>query len=469
MAFRTMIKNTIARSVSEVFSRLGSAVFWVLVARSLGATGLGTLAFGLSLFALFSNLSYLGMDAVLIRDVARKKSNAPRYFGHMLLMGLASSVVFMTVMVVAAVFLGTPKVSLHTVMIMALAMAPASVFQWSRAVLFAFEKVKYVTVARALENLVKVCIGLFVLMMGYGIYAVVFVVVASKITGAVVAFRFAVRKGAAPRFKFDRALVTYFSGLVPQFSLISVFNSFFWSMTVIMLTKFQGEAQAGIFSAAYKIVDVCLSFAFAYGQAFFPVVSRMSATGSDTLRFLCRKSIKYTTLLTLAIAAGTLIVADKIIFILYGAEMSAAIPVLRILVWILVPFAIVPMLAYALVSHNLQSRDLYANITASVVLFAVNIILLPRFGAIGAAVSLFIGCSVFMLIEFFWVSKRLFKISVSLKDFKSLIALIFMSVSVFLFRDVNLFLAVAAGVLTFMIFLKMTNIITLHELRLLKK
>ncbi|MBN1999982.1 flippase [candidate division KSB1 bacterium] len=467
--FRTMIKNTIARSVSEIFSRLGSAVFWVLVARSLGASGLGTLAFVLSLFALFSNLSFLGMDAVLIRDVAQKKSKAPCYFGHMLVFGLVSGIVFMILMIGIAFLLGTAGKNLMSVVIMAGALLPASIFQWSRAILFAYEKVKYIAVARAAENLFKVSVGLWVLMQGYGIFTVVCVVALSKLVGALVAIGFAVNKGAAPDFHLNVALIKYFSKLVPQFSLISVFNSLFWSMTVILLTTFQGEAQAGIFSAAYKIVDVCLSFAFAYGQALFPVASRISVSDPGTFRLLCHKSIKYTTLLTIAISIGTLLVADKIIFLLYGLELASAVPVLRILIWILVPFAIVPVLAYALVSSHLQRHDLFANISASIVLFAANIILVPRFNAIGAAFALLIGCTVFMLIEFFWVSKKLFKIKISLKHFKLFIAVFFMSLSIFIFRNLNILLTIGIGVVTYAIFLKMTNTITIYELRLLRK
>jgi len=81
---RSIITNTAARSGAEIANRLGSAVFWVFVARYVGAAGLGSIAFAMSLFTLFEILATMGLGSAVIRDVAKQKNRAGLYFGQTL-------------------------------------------------------------------------------------------------------------------------------------------------------------------------------------------------------------------------------------------------------------------------------------------------------------------------------------------------------------------------------------------------
>jgi O-antigen/teichoic acid export membrane protein len=405
-----MFVNTIARSLSEIITRLGSAVFWVLVARNLGTTGLGSLAFALSLFALFGNLSNLGLDAVIIRDVAQKQHQSGRYFGHSLILGIFSSMLFAVIMMVSAKLIHPSAQSVSSTYILALTLIPSSVFYWSRTILFAVEKMRYVAVARTVESIFKVGAGAVVIAMDRGIVGIAIVVSLSKVLSALICYLYAVKKAVIPEWTLKKEFFQYLLQNIPSFSLIAIFNSLFWSLSVIMLTKLQGEAAAGIFSAAFKLVDVILAMALAYGQALFPVAARMSRTDPVFLKQLCQKSIKYISILTTLIAVTTFLLADKIILVLYGAEMAAAVPVLQTIIWILVPFAIVPVLAYALTSHILHRYDLQANFYSCITIALLNVILIPRYDAMGAGVALLISCVVFMFIELYWVEKTLFRV-----------------------------------------------------------
>jgi len=284
------------------------------------------------------------------------------------------------------------------------------VFHWSRTLLYAAEEMKYVTIARMIENLFKVGAGAMVLALGHGLTAVVLVVAASKVLSCLVCCFYAVRQVAVPVWRAKLEFVRYIIHQAPAFSLIAVFNSLFWSLSVIMLTRLQGEASAGVFSAAYKLVDMFLALSIAYGQALFPVASRISRDQPLFFRSLVRKSVKYISLLTTGLAGGLFIFAAKIIEVLYGPGMEAAVPVLQVLAWVLVPFAIVPVLAYALTSNMLHKRDLAANFYSCITVFFLNAVLVPSHGALGAAVALLASCVLFMAIEFYWVERQLFHV-----------------------------------------------------------
>jgi O-antigen/teichoic acid export membrane protein len=464
---RSIITNTAARFTAELVSRLGAAAFWIVVARHLGASGLGSLAFALSLFSLFETISTLGLGAVITRDVARDHTTAARYFGHGMLLGLASSLVCGALMIGIAGLLRPSKDTFLAVTIMALSILPASGFYWSRAILWSAEKMSYIAIARVAENVFKVTAGLLALIFGMGLPEIAAILAASKVVSFAVCYAYARIKVTPPDWRIHLETIKYLLRQTPSFSLIAVFNSLFWSISVILLTKLAGETEAGIFSAAYKLVDIWLSFAFAYGQALFPIASRTSAENPQLFERLCKKSMKYVSLLTLAVAVGTNLLAHKLIPLFYGNEMIEAVPILRLLIWILVPFAIVPILAYSLMSHSLQRFDLAANVVATTAVTAASFALIPSLGAQGAAAALLVGCTTFFLIEFYSVEKTLFQIKLSWKNINPLIGIILMSLAVLVLRDKNILLAALVGGMIYIFFLWQTKTISKSEIRLM--
>ena len=74
---QTLIKNTVWRSLADVVARLGSALFWILLARYLGAGTFGAISFALALMGFFELVSSLGLSSVLTRDAAQNPARRP--------------------------------------------------------------------------------------------------------------------------------------------------------------------------------------------------------------------------------------------------------------------------------------------------------------------------------------------------------------------------------------------------------
>ena len=467
--FRSLITNTASRSVAELLNRFGSAIFWMLIARMLGLSALGSISFALYLFALFETISVLGLPAVVIRDLSRSRENAATYFGNLLLMGLSSSICLGMVMVAIAYWLKPNADTLFAVKMMALALIPATAFTWSRAMLTAAEKMSYIAVSRAAENIFKVVVGVTLLCNGGGIRSLLVVVALSKVVSFVVCYVYAIRKVVAPSWKFDRKLFKSFLHQAPAFFSIAVFNSLFWSLSVIMITKMRGETDAGLFSAAFKIVDLCLAFTAAFGYALYPVISRISRKDHSLFQSLCIRSIKYVLILTLAISAGVTVLSSQIVMLLYGADSMAAAPVLSAMIWLIMPFSVAYILAYSLLSYEKQKLDLISNIVATFTLFFGNLLLLPGYGVWGATFAILLGCFIFVALQYFWVARELFKIRITGRILRPVLSVVSMVVVVFWLRDKNVFLSVAAGSVVFLINLWLTKTITLYDLAFLKR
>mgnify|MGYP005842959235 CR=1 FL=1 len=465
---RSLVVNTAARSLTELITRLGAAAFWVIVARSLGAAALGSLAFGLALYSFFTTISTLGLGSVVVRDVARERSRAGVYYSHTLLVTVVFSLLTAAIMIGVTLLLKPNPDTTFAALVLAAAIVPASAFMVGRSLLFAAEDMAKVTLARLGESAFKVLAGLLLLHWGAGVRGIAAALAISKMLPLFIVQPF-VSRVAKPVWRLDAPLLRYLVRMIPSFSTISIFNSLFWSAPVVMLTRVSGEYQAGLFAAAFKLVDITLSFSNAYGQALFPIAARTLKHNFDLFKSMFVKSIKYIFIMSAALAAALSVMADQIILFLYGAKMAEAAPILQIIAWMIVPFAVVPILSSTLVSSDLQKRDLLANVSASAVAVITVRLAAPTAGALSAAAAYVSACLIFALIEWASVRRKMFHFSVSAHLWKPIVGVLLMSLLLTWGKELFLPINLAVAGVAYLMFLLLSKSITKNEWLLVKQ
>ena len=454
----SLIKNTTARSLAELFNRIGSAVFWVMIARMLGVQALGSLAFALSLLTIVMTIPKLGLGTVFIRDISQRRGKENLLFGNMLIFGFSASLFAILVMNLVLRFLSVDDASREIVMILSCAIPFICGFYWSQSVLWAKERQGYIALARLAENSIKVGVGIAFLLMGHGIVSLAVLIVASKSVSFFLCYLFASRF-IQPRFTLRTAIFRRYFSRVPVFALISLFYDGFMASPVIFVAHFSGEAAAGLFSAAFKLVDILVFITHAYGQALYPVLSRLRDKYAQ-FSLLLTKSLKYMLLFTLGIASGGYLLAGEIIFMIYGPSMAQAVPVFEIIIWSLVPFGCIPILAFSLISHHLEKYDCIANMAGFFVLAALMLIYLPVHGMISAAWAFIISTVLFFVIEFIFVSKFIHTFRASLVMLIPLFGLAGMAGMIKLANGLDLFLTIGMAALFYIFFLYITRMLT---------
>ncbi|MBN1543395.1 flippase [candidate division KSB1 bacterium] len=452
----SLLRNTGARSVAELTSRAGSAVFWVLVVRYLGQSALGSLAFGLSLFAMTLTLAKLGLGTVLIRSIADRPQVGSRLFGNGLLLGFVASIFAGGLMLIGAQMLAVQAETRIVVSILAAAMPFAAIFYWSQSLIWSAEKQGYIAIARFAENTAKIIFGLAVLLSGKGLIELAWVILISKIISCFVGLFFAWRI-APPDFHPDKTILRSFVGRIPVFAFISLFYDAFVSMAIVLITHLHGEAEAGLFGAAYKLLDILIFMTHAYSQALFPILAR-TKDNRQLLTTLLKKSIKYLWIFTLAAAAGAAVLAEPLIHLIYGSDLSAAVPVFRVLILSLIPLAMIPVFAYTLVSQKLERFDLLANAIGCGLLMLIGLLFIPRYGAVAAASAQVIAAFGFLVVEYFAV-KRLLPLFIFGEVGLPAVGVVIMSSIIYAFRDLTLLITIPIGVLSYLVFLWTTRVL----------
>lgn len=403
----TIFKNTLARSATEIINRLSSLVFWIVISHYLGLGGIGIYAFANAVFQFMLTATTLGLGTWMTREIARDRETAAHYWGGLLGLGAIVSLVGLLITWIVALLLTSDPSARQTTWLMGIALIPANGIYWARSTLFAFEKMEQVALARLIENFTRIGLGLWLLYLGQDVKCTAVALIVSKWIGFFVMALQVTRLVGRPKRGMDRQLVKKLVAELPAFGTVALINSVFWSVPVILLTSICGPVATGLFSTALKFLDLFMTFALAYGQAVFPVFARMARAEKTRLALLCQQSVRYVLILALAVATGIFFYADTVIR-LFGPGLSQAAGVLRILFWALVPFSAIPVLAFALISNNLQRLDLRANLAALIILTLGTVLASFLAGATGAAISLVLAVSAFLILEHHYVRQHLF-------------------------------------------------------------
>ena len=154
--------------------------------------------------------------------------------------------------------------------------------------------------------------------------------------------------------------------------------------------------------AAYKLLLVGIGVAITYFTGLFPALSRLYVENRDEFRLLVRRTAEFWLTFVVPLVVGGTFLAGPIIRLLYGAAYANSVMPFQILLWsaALVVLRWVYMDSLRATGH--QALDLRCAITSASLNVTLNIILIPRFGMIGAASSTAFADLVWFIMSYYY-------------------------------------------------------------------
>ena len=380
-----IVKNTGVFFIAQVVTYLIAFLYTIYSAQYLGAEGFGILTSGLAFTLIFGTFADLGLSPLIVREVSREKSLHSMYTGSILLIKFILSFAILVLMM-GIVHLQTHEpVMIHVVYILALWVVVNSFSQLFYSVFQAYEKMEYQSIS-SIINSVILLLGVI-----YGIYASLGVLwfAFSYLLASVVVLVYCtciyLTNFKKPVFKIDWPFwkLTIMAAL--PLSIASIFSIIAFRVDTVLLSIIQGPTEVGWYSAAYKLIESLMFVPMVYTSAIFPVLSNFHISSQESLKLLYRKSVKYMTMLSLPVAAGTTIFAPNIIIFLYGSSYYPAVMALQILIWTIPFLFLTYIFSTLLISINKQNVILKITFIAMVFNVIANLLLIPIYGYTAAA------------------------------------------------------------------------------------
>lgn len=435
---KRIAKNSGASLLAQVSNPISSFILVFFIARLLGVSGLGVLSSALSIFYIFQALSSLGFNYLITREVAQDKAKAGKYLINASLLGAIVSILMVFIMCLVVNFITDVTDIKSAVYIMSIALVPSTLAVVFQSICRAFEKIEYITISQIVGNVFKGIFGLIVLFKGFGIISLVTVIMGSNFLICLMSYFFAVRCTAKKRFKVDIDFCKWIIKATPVFAFIFIVHTIRWNIDILLLTNMMGETEVGYYNAAIRLINICKLGLSCYIFAIQPVIFKLFRSSIEKFKLLCEDSIRYLLIITIPVALGITLLSDKLILLVFNQDFLPATNVLAITIWIQVLAGANLIFASALVACNKQKVNLKGIVISMIVNICLNLILIPKFDIIGAAVASLSSSFVLLSYQYLFISKHLFRISFIRISIKPTISAAIMGTVILLIKDANL-------------------------------
>jgi len=148
------------------------------------------------------------------------------------------------------------------------------------------------------------------------------------------------------------------------------------------------DAAVGWYNVPYNLIMMMLLMAQSLALSMYPTLIKEYDSGRGSIHITVQRALRYLLLLSLPIAVGGMLLADRIIPLLYGQEFASAIPVMQILVWTLPPMFLAEILGRTSSTMHLEKKAARVSIVSALIGVALDVALIPGLGVVGAAIAM---------------------------------------------------------------------------------
>jgi O-antigen/teichoic acid export membrane protein len=180
-----------------------------------------------------------------------------------------------------------------------------------------------------------------------------------------------------------------------------------WYFATVLMGWLAIGEEVGWFGAAHRVLMALHTFVYLYFYNLLPSFSRGAAQPADQLRKLLPLSLSLTAWGGLLVALAASLIGGDLLGRVYDSRYLGAGRPLAVLAW-LIPIALVSgHYRYLLIACNLQRLELRCTLIAAVMAVGLGVLLIPLYGAVGAAAALLLASLVSGVLAYLFVNHRI--------------------------------------------------------------
>ncbi|MBR2867877.1 MAG: flippase [Clostridia bacterium] len=385
MKYRRIFDNAKWIVICKVVQSLLQLLIGMFSARYLGPENYGLLKYAASVVAFALPVMKLGMDATLVHELVEKPHMESKIIGTSLTMNFASSLACMGAVSAFASVMNAGET--ETILVCAL-YSVSLVFAALEMIQYWFQyklMSKYSSITMLCVYTAVMVYKVFLLASGKSVYW--FALSISLEYGLVAAVLLVIYIKKGGRLSFSLATAKEMLGRSKHYITASMMLVILQNTDHIMLTEMSGKFQNGLYSAAITCTSVTQFVFIAIIDSFRPVILENKKQNSDEYGLNVSRLYCVTQYLAIAQSVVFTVLAELIIIVLYGAEYSAAVPVLRILIWYY-SFSVMGVVRNVWILAEQKQKYLWViNLLGAMTNIVLNAFFIPRWDACGAAAA----------------------------------------------------------------------------------
>ncbi len=468
---RRITANTSFFMVALIFQKLLSFVYFTILARSLGAEGIGQYFFAISFATMFSVLIDLGLSPVLIREVSKDEGNGQRWFSQVFTLKIWLALGTALLMIILNSWLFYSDAVRNLIYLTTLIIIIDSFTLLFYAYIRGRQSLKFESWGVIIFQIIVLAMGLGLLQVTKNIFVLLTVLlVASAFNMFFSGFILRLKYKVKFKLFYSKEFVKKIFIITLPFALSAIFARVYGYIDTFMLKMFLGDAQVGFYGVAYKVTFALQFIPLAFVAALYPAFSNFFKEKSAKLESTFVKSFNYLSFIAIPVTFGVIALANEVVSKLYTSEFSMSIFPLQVLI-ASIPFLFVNFSLSSFLNatnrQKINTRNLGIIMVFNIIL---NLILIPKLGVWGASLS-----STISTVLLFTMNLKAVLNIVKLKSrmFKPLIGTILSSIIMFLLvfwvKDyIHWTLAMLVGIVIYFVLMLITKTLKKEDILFVK-
>ena len=467
-SFRSIGRNSVFLALSLIIEKALSFLMAILLARYLGKGDYGRMVYAIAFANLFAFFWDFGLGRLIIRDVAKNLSDASITFSSLFKFQVVSCFAGILALSLYLVLFESQGPEILLILIFGISVALNHLSNSFRSVFIAFERAEYEMVFNFALRSVLLLAVFWTIHKGWDVTGISLVLLLFSLINLIGSWKLVERK-CFP-FEFGKGPTKFASIMKESFpiAIIIALTTFYLQINKIILLKQMGAEATGIYGAVDMIVMTLLIISNSLALATFPIISRESRINKEQTFSIYKSVFKVLITLGLPIALGGMLLSQEIISLIYGAEFSESKEVLKILIWLTPIIFLTNFTGSCLIAVQKQRQLAFISAFNTLVNLALNLILIPYYGYVGAAIASLTTEGLNLIIQYqalkhYWEAS-IFEISL----LKPLFSLALMGLFIHWLKESNFFLILSGAIVLYIVSLFTTGFYSQRELSTIK-
>lgn len=372
--------------ICKTIQSLLQLVIGMLTARYLGPSNYGLINYAKSIVAFAIPFVQLGLDATLVKELIENPEQEGKIMGTSLVCGMVSG--FCWVVIISG-FVCIVNANESTTILVCILYSISVIFQATTLIQYWFHsklQAKYPAVVHLTTYTVVSFYKIYLLIVNADVlwFALVYSIEFGLNGFALLLIYY---KKGAQRLSFSFSLVKRLISRSHHYVWAALMVTFFQNTDHIMLKMMSGNDENGFYTAAITVVGVCQYIYYAIIDSMRPLIVEQKKENKAKYEYNIAKLYSIVFYLALLQSVAFTVFADVIVKIMYGSAYIPAIPVVRILVWYIAFSYMGAIRNIWILAEEKQGYLWKINLVGSIGNIIMNLLLIPKWGACGAALA----------------------------------------------------------------------------------
>lgn len=393
----SIIKNTSFTIFIRALIGVARIILLLLIARKFGPADFGRLSLALSVVELFRFSADFGADTVLIRQFSINRLPAEKLLSSSLILKLLTASAGYIASIYAFWILYKNIDAIELLFILSASIYTTLLINAFVSYYQAKLRMAEIMVSNVISAVVHIFLTLLGLFMDWSLIVLCTFIPASEFLNLYLVHK-VYKRSSRRTFSFDRKMILQLLREGVPVGLSNIMVATYMRLDNLMLGWFKGEAAVGEYAAAFRITEPFMLVFTSLSISLYASLSEAWGNSHTRIRPTVCKVIGSTVVITSCVAFFLSFLSENIIGLISRAYLNSA-AVLPILGWSLLFKAV-----NAQLTAIINSKGLYKVITLTalanlIVNISLNLLLIPRYGIIGAALSVVVTESINTLIQ----------------------------------------------------------------------